>query len=410
MSPLLSLAAHMRFPVLHHEAAHAVAKGNLLQQEEDKQEQGYPQHNKTGMETCLGLWFTVGRIVVYGSTASIDKEFMAHAGSFKKQRGKAGCLGGFSQQRATFETHPNMAQTSRVRFWTGCSGHCIWRMLLRCAMFATPSACYRAPKSQNFPKWLGEGAKGVLVYADQKPVRLVQERVALLQNRVALVQETLGRPFLQLAKTPFAPSPNHFGEFWGVGALYRHLGSPCYFSCTFQRHARHAIISLGKVQRTHVIVCVHICGIPHQTMRKERRVMISSALRTVLFPSLLPYETSVGHVVYSMRNLPGSPMDLVMKCLAQDNVANACPNHLVCVSAWVQQLLSITAVSSITVVIYTSIIVVISGASHLQQCSGRCAHVAATRFLQSTVSGEVRRLRSREVGETLKEAEEEQKG
>ena len=34
---------------------------------------------------------------------------------------------------------------------------------------------------------------------------------ALVQNRVALVQETFGRPFLQLAKTPFAPSPNHFG-------------------------------------------------------------------------------------------------------------------------------------------------------------------------------------------------------
>ena len=51
------------------------------------------------------------------------------------------------------------------------------------------------------------------MHVDQKPVRLVQKRVALVQNRVALVQETLGRPFLQLAKTPFAPSPNHFGEF-----------------------------------------------------------------------------------------------------------------------------------------------------------------------------------------------------
>ena len=50
-------------------------------------------------------------------------------------------------------------------------------------------------------------------YVDQKPVALVQKRVALVQNRAALVQETPGRPFLQLVKTPFAPSPNHFGQF-----------------------------------------------------------------------------------------------------------------------------------------------------------------------------------------------------
>ena len=79
--------------------------------------------------------------------------------------------------------------------------------------FATQSACYRGPIPQNCPKCLGEGAKGVSVYVDQKPVALVQKRVALVQKRVALVQETLGRLFLQVAKTPFAPSPNHFGQF-----------------------------------------------------------------------------------------------------------------------------------------------------------------------------------------------------
>ena len=41
-------------------------------------------------------------------------------------------------------------------------------------MVATPSACHRAPKSQDSLKWLGEGAKGVLVYVDQKPAKLVQ--------------------------------------------------------------------------------------------------------------------------------------------------------------------------------------------------------------------------------------------
>ena len=34
------------------------------------------------------------------------------------------------------------------------------------------------------PKWLGEGAKGVLVYAGQRPVALVQKRVALVLKRV----------------------------------------------------------------------------------------------------------------------------------------------------------------------------------------------------------------------------------
>ena len=64
---------------------------------------------------------------------------------------------------------------------------------------ATRSACYRGPKPQDCPKWLGEGAKGVLVYVHQKPVALVQKTVGLVQNRVALVQETLGRPFRQVA-------------------------------------------------------------------------------------------------------------------------------------------------------------------------------------------------------------------
>ena len=51
------------------------------------------------------------------------------------------------------------------------------------------------------------------MHVNQKLVALAQERVALVQNRVALVQETLGRPYLQLVKTPFAPSPSHFGHF-----------------------------------------------------------------------------------------------------------------------------------------------------------------------------------------------------
>ena len=83
-----------------------------------------------------------------------------------------------------------------------------------------------ATEAGNLPiKLSGEGAKGVLVYVDQKPAALVQKRVALVQNRAAMVQETLGRPFLQVAKTPFAPSPNHLGNLQVSGLCSRHLGS-----------------------------------------------------------------------------------------------------------------------------------------------------------------------------------------
>ena len=37
--------------------------------------------------------------------------------------------------------------------------------------------------------------------------------------RSFFVQETLRRPSLQLVKMPFAPSPKHFGQFWGFGPL-----------------------------------------------------------------------------------------------------------------------------------------------------------------------------------------------
>ena len=81
------------------------------------------------------------------------------------------------------------------------------------------SVCYRGPKPQKCPKWLGEGAKGLLGQGRQRPLALVQKRVAPVQNRVLVVQKTLGRPLLPGSKTPFAPSPIHFGHFGGFGPL-----------------------------------------------------------------------------------------------------------------------------------------------------------------------------------------------
>ena len=73
--------------------------------------------------------------------------------------------------------------------------------------------CYGGPKPQKSPRWLGEGAKGLLGQGRQSPLALVQKRVAPVQNRALVVQKTLGRPLLPGSKTPFAPSPNHFGHF-----------------------------------------------------------------------------------------------------------------------------------------------------------------------------------------------------
>ena len=68
-------------------------------------------------------------------------------------------------------------------------------------------------KMENSQKWSGEGAKGLLGQGGQRPVALAQKRAAPAQNRVLVVQKTLGRPLVPGFKTPFAPSPNHFGHF-----------------------------------------------------------------------------------------------------------------------------------------------------------------------------------------------------
>ena len=58
----------------------------------------------------------------------------------------------------------------------------------------------------------------------EKPVAPVQKRVALVQNRAALVQETLGRPFLQLAKHLLHPLLTTLGNFEVLGLCSRQSG------------------------------------------------------------------------------------------------------------------------------------------------------------------------------------------
>ena len=118
---------------------------------------------------------------------------------------------------------------------------------------ASPGACYRGPKPQKCPKSLGEGAKGLLGLWRQSPLALVQKRVAPVQNRVWVVQKTLGRPLLLGSKTPFAPSPNHFGHFGVSGPCSRHLGSqdhslPC--------RKKKAVLSPCNFATAHLTACI----------------------------------------------------------------------------------------------------------------------------------------------------------
>ena len=81
------------------------------------------------------------------------------------------------------------------------------------AQICDPKCVLQRPGTSKLPKGCRRcfGVCGV----DKKAVALVKKkkkRVALVQDKVALAQETRGRPFLQLAKTPLAPSPNHFGQ------------------------------------------------------------------------------------------------------------------------------------------------------------------------------------------------------
>ena len=108
--------------------------------------------------------------------------------------------------------------------------------------FGTPSACYRGPKPQ-LPKVVRRGCKRCL-YVDQKPAALVRERVTLVQNGDALVQETLGRSFLQLAKTPLNPLLTTLGSFEVSGLCSRHSGSQAWCPKTLSVRKRSRLRSV----------------------------------------------------------------------------------------------------------------------------------------------------------------------
>ena len=84
---------------------------------------------------------------------------------------------------------------------------------------ATPSACYRGPKPQKCPKWLGEGAKGVL---DPESKGLPKPCFAPVQLSFAPVQED----FAALGpKHLLHPLLTTLGTFEVSGSCSRRLGS-----------------------------------------------------------------------------------------------------------------------------------------------------------------------------------------
>ena len=91
--------------------------------------------------------------------------------------------------------------------------------------FATPSACYRGPKPQKCPTWLGEGAKGGWTQG----AKVSQESSAPPKPCFAPVQ-----PFFAPVHQAFGPhTPKHllhpllttFGNYKVLGPCSRHLGS-----------------------------------------------------------------------------------------------------------------------------------------------------------------------------------------
>ena len=78
---------------------------------------------------------------------------------------------------------------------------------------ATPGACYRGPKPQKCPKWLGEGAKGVLDLGSKGLPRVSCTTKTLFCTGATLFCTSARGHWRSGPKRPFAPSPNHFGHF-----------------------------------------------------------------------------------------------------------------------------------------------------------------------------------------------------
>ena len=105
--------------------------------------------------------------------------------------------------------HPHMTPHPRSRIRAHKPLH---DLPLRRTTLATPSACYRGPKPQKCPRWLGEGAKGVLDPRSKGLPRVFCTTKTLFCTGATLFRTSARGLWRPWPKRPFAPSPNLQGE------------------------------------------------------------------------------------------------------------------------------------------------------------------------------------------------------
>ena len=82
-----------------------------------------------------------------------------------------------------------------------------------------PECLLQRPETSNCPKWLGEGAKGVLGTCRNSLPRVSCTSATLFCTRATLFCTSATGFLPTCTKTPFAPSLKHFGQFRGIGPL-----------------------------------------------------------------------------------------------------------------------------------------------------------------------------------------------
>ena len=91
--------------------------------------------------------------------------------------------------------------------------------------FATPSACYRGPKPQKCPKWLGEGAKGLLDPGSKVLLHWCKRELHRCKTGFRWCKRRLGDLWSLGPKHLLHPLLTTLGTFEVSGPCSRHSGS-----------------------------------------------------------------------------------------------------------------------------------------------------------------------------------------
>ena len=183
--------------------------------------------------------------------------------------------------------------------WT-CALHFLSRSLASHIWVATPSACYRGPTPQKCPKWLGEGAKGVLDPRSEGLPRVFCTTKTLFCTGATFFCTSARGLWRPWPKGPFAPSPNHFWEFPFSGPLPGPLGRNIW------EHFAEPIPFSRSEKKNFLPDQCHRCLLPstgklHHKLRWEPQLLCPPLVVSPLGPTPLLESISV-HPVY--RNPP----------------------------------------------------------------------------------------------------------